>query len=377
MHFRRSSHSPSLRHGFFVATAVGAVLSAVGCANPGPPRPPSLRLPQPVRDLAAERVGDHVELRFTTPERTTDKLPIRSKTITASLCRGVEHQACADPGARLNIPIGDNGGAHGKTTWQDPLPTDLATGQPRLLAYRIELFNAAGKSAGKSDAAYTVAGAAPQRVDGFAVQGSRLGAVLHWASSSSADESVAIEREDLRPAKETARGKKDGVVWLAANASAGATSTLDTTALPDVPYRYTAIRRRVVRFGGRTIELSSEGTIAPEFTLREVYPPPVPTDLTVAGFTDEKTQRLLVDLVWQPVDEAGLVTKLAGYNLYRETVGGSASARVRLNTVPVPQPSFRDDGAQAGMRYRYSVSAVDVKGNESLASAAVVEAAAQ
>jgi hypothetical protein len=43
----------------------------------------------------------------------------------------------------------------------------------------------------------------------------------------------------------------------------------------------------------------------------------------------------------------------------------------------VPQPSFRDDGAQAGMRYRYSVSAVDVKGNESLASAAVVEAAAQ
>ncbi len=45
-------------------------LVVVGCASPGPPRAPSLHLPQPVKGLTAERHGDAVVVRFATPQRT-------------------------------------------------------------------------------------------------------------------------------------------------------------------------------------------------------------------------------------------------------------------------------------------------------------------
>src|SRR6202453_2038290 len=70
-------------------TTVSATLSislTLSCASPGPPRPPSLRLPLVVKDLTAERVGDEVHLQWTTPEKTTDKLPIKG-ALTAEICR--------------------------------------------------------------------------------------------------------------------------------------------------------------------------------------------------------------------------------------------------------------------------------------------------
>src|ERR1035441_4608651 len=57
--------------------AAAAVLLLAGCASPGPPLPPSLKLPEVVTDLTARRVGDQVMLHWTTPTRTTDKLLIR------------------------------------------------------------------------------------------------------------------------------------------------------------------------------------------------------------------------------------------------------------------------------------------------------------
>jgi hypothetical protein len=356
--------------------ALSFVLLAAGCANPGPPRPPSLWLPQPVHDLVAERIGGHVELRFTAPSRTTDKLPLRDKFITGVVCRGVERQECAVSGAKRNLPKYVSSSPHELTVWQDALPSDLATGLPRVLVYRVEFLNANGKSAGKSDAAYTVAGSAPLRVESLQAAGSRLGVVLNWAPApSDEDAAVVIQREDLRtPDAATKKEAKDKTVWLAANASGKATSTLDVSAEPNVPYRYTAVRRRMVRLGGRSIELRSEASLALDYTLREAYPPPVPTDVTAAGFSE--AAKFSVDLIWQPVDEAGLITKLAGYNVYREQMG-AAGKPVRLNTSPVPQPSFRDESASASVRYRYSVSAVDIKGNESKTAFVVLEPSAQ
>ena len=60
-----------------------------GCANPGPPKPPSLYLPQLVNDLSAERVGDHVLLRWTTPSRTTDEMEING-AMSAEVCRDAD-----------------------------------------------------------------------------------------------------------------------------------------------------------------------------------------------------------------------------------------------------------------------------------------------
>jgi fibronectin type 3 domain-containing protein len=73
---------------------------------------------------------------------------------------------------------------------------------------------------------------------------------------------------------------------------------------------------------------------------------------------------LTIDLIWQPVD----TPHLAGYNVYRETLdsnGAPSKAKARLNQAPVPTPAFHDTTATAGEHYRYSVTAVDIKGNES------------
>src|SRR5215469_3025808 len=77
--------SPS-RRWYSAAAVLPLTALAVGCASPGPPRPPSLNLPEAVKDLTAERVGDAVRLQWTTPETTTDRLPVKD-VMTAEICR--------------------------------------------------------------------------------------------------------------------------------------------------------------------------------------------------------------------------------------------------------------------------------------------------
>src|SRR5207248_582319 len=45
---------------------------SAGCGTVGAPQPPSLHLPEPVRDLRASRKGDKVTLAWTQPTETTD-----------------------------------------------------------------------------------------------------------------------------------------------------------------------------------------------------------------------------------------------------------------------------------------------------------------
>ena len=72
-------------------------------------------------------------------------------------------------------------------------------------------------------------------------------------------------------------------------------------------------------------------------------------------------QRPFIDLVWAPDTDVDL----AGYNVYRREEG---TEPVKLNTEPVKTPAYRDSNVVAGEHYLYSVSAVDVRGNESARS---------
>ena len=53
---------------------------------------------------------------------------------------------------------------------------------------------------------------------------------------------------------------------------------------------------------------------------------------------------------------------LDGYNVYRHEEGMPA---VKINVEPVKAPAYLDTNVMPGKRYFYSVSAVDVRGNES------------
>jgi fibronectin type 3 domain-containing protein len=73
-------------------------------------------------------------------------------------------------------------------------------------------------------------------------------------------------------------------------------------------------------------------------------------------------QKPFIDLIWAPVTNADL----AGYNVYRSEAHGVAVGQmVKLNSDLVKSPSYRDGAVVSGRTYDYSVSAVDVRGNES------------
>ena len=392
---------PSLARQQAMSVFTLMVCLLAGCSNPGPPRPPSLQIPAAVSDLSATRRGGVVELRFTLPERTTDGVLLRSGTVKARLCRAVALGSCQPLGlvasSDFAVPQAPKTPAH----LQDILPQDLASGVPRLLTYRVALSNGRGSTSGFSGAAYAAAGASPPRVLDLAAQGSRLGVVLTWQPAAR-DAELLLQREDLnpdrtqrsaaKPFKEATPHSKSSpfkmdktqsspiVLLNAAGGTQGtlpdknAAATLDTTAVADTPYRYTAERRRTVQVEGHKLELWSVLSEPVLFTLHDTFPPPAPTELSVAGFLENGTNgaaaAFAVDLIWEPVQDE----QLAGYNVYRQIVGANdAGEKVRLTPVPVKLPAFHDTTASGSKRYRYNVTSIDLKGNESPAATAVLE----
>ena len=108
-------------------------------------------------------------------------------------------------------------------------------------------------------------------------------------------------------------------------------------------------------------EATAEGDDSPEIKVvaHDVFPPAVPAGLQ-AVFSGEG-QKPFVDLIWAPVTNADL----AGYNVYRSEAGGAAA---KLNSELVKSPSYRDGAVAPGKTYVYSVSALDVRDNESAKS---------
>ena len=377
---RRSALANALIFG--LAAALLAI-TLTGCANPGPPRPPSLFLPAPVADtkIAASRVGNEVAVRFTVPARSTDNLPLRAPQLSGSLCRQAETGPCATVTGKLSVAAKGSDGQPNVVTWRDTLPADLASGAPRIIGYRVEFFSSAGVSGGKSDPAIAAAGQSPPPVEGLAAEGSRSGIVLRWKPALASAGDVLIRREDIAFAAKTPANRnhpEPGVVWLAADAASqasnGSSRVLDASALPDVAYRYTALRSIKVKVSGRELEMRSEESAPLNFTLREIYAPSAPTGLTAIGFTLPTTDLFAVDLIWQPVNERAV----AGYNVYRTPIdsGGAAlGSRTRISTVKANLPGFHDATASAGSRYRYEVTAIDDHGNESPAASTVLEPA--
>jgi fibronectin type 3 domain-containing protein len=85
----------------------------------------------------------------------------------------------------------------------------------------------------------------------------------------------------------------------------------------------------------------------------------VPTGLQAVA--SGEGQKPFVDLIWAPVTNHDL----DGYNIYRREPDGTAT---KLNSDLVKPPAYRDSTAVPGKSYSYSVSAVDVRGNESAKS---------
>jgi hypothetical protein len=416
--FRRSGRRPA---------SVGAALLVafvVGCASPGPPHPPTLNLPQIVKDLAADRVGDQVNLHWTTPAKTTDNLNIKGP-ITAEICRlapsapsapslspnppASSHAPTCTPVERISVQPGPS---QATETLPQPLTIDPVT----LLTYRVQLFNRRGHSAGLSAEAFAAAGAAPPPVENLRATPIRTGAMLEWQPQN-ASASIELDRlldGAIVPTKKNAQPKPatkplaktktktkpkpnpaptpaptakppfEGtpaapaeVKLRASGQPSDAGGTMDRTAESGQTYHYTAQRVRSVTLAGSTpatphkLELRSASSSPITVLLRDTFPPSAPTGLAAipGGITPADRS---IDLSWEPNTDSDL----AGYIVYRQQIsptGALIEPSTRLNSTPVPGPAFRDKTAASGQRYAYRVTAIDAAGNESAPSADVQE----
>ena len=105
---------------------------------------------------------------------------------------------------------------------------------------------------------------------------------------------------------------------------------------------------------------------------RDVYPPAVPAGLAAVANVEGGTQGA-IDLAWS----ADADPDTAGYVVYRR-MAGSAAAPERVSGFKsgaglLPSPTWSDTDVKKGVRYAYSVSAVDASGNESARSPEVTE----
>ncbi len=351
--------------------ALGAPLMFTACATMGPPQPPSLELPKAPSDLRAVRKGDRVILTWSVPSVTTDRKTVRGLGATR-ICRGLEAkltqcgvpvgEAPAQPDAtKAGPPQAKSAKQKTSASYTDSLPA--ATESDNLssfITYAIEVLNMNGRGAGLSNQvrvslAHTLP---PPRDFGARVTGQ--GVVLSWTS-------------DLPPAGSTKslsylyrvyrrrEGSQERI--LAGEVPAGnerSVTLTDSSIEWEKTYEYRAETVTVVA-QEKQPELQVEGDDTAEVKVfaDDVFPPAVPSGLQ-AVFSGPG-QKAFIDLVWAPVTDIDL----DGYNVYRHEEG---TVPVKLNAALLKTPAYRDTSVATKKAYSYSVSAVDVRGNESARS---------
>jgi hypothetical protein len=364
-----------------LAATIGCALSLgfVGCGTPGAPQPPSLKLPEPVTDLTAVRAGNTITLHWTMSKKTTDHLLISSQIrgpVPVEVCRRERATDNCQPVSELAVAAGIEG------EFRESLPAALASGDPRPLFYFVKLKNKpAGRSAGLSNGAATIAGAPPAPISGLHAAVRADGVALHWDQPNAAGNITPIRLHrrllTLPPPKE--KTNKSGPIPVGGPAESvlrdlvvdvpvpgHAAGGLDSTARFGESYEYTAQRFERLTVDGKTLELASEVSGAVHVDVVDNFPPAVPAGLAAVAAVEEKTQST-IDLSWQ----ANIEEDLAGYIVYRAETG-SAWKRVS-GQQPLPTPAWRDTAVEPGHSYRYVVTAIDRTGHESQHSAEAEE----
>ncbi len=309
----------------------------VGCGSIGPVVPPSPQIPPAIRDLAVVERGAELVITFSTPARTTDNLAIKRFSEIDLRAGGYrtpfDFDPWADSATRYELPL-----PHASDP-DDPLPIAVNRSVP---------------------------------VDGF--QGQRIAVAVRTAVKKNdhfSSWSNVVRLEVIRPLrppviKAVPSGKGIRVTWAASRPGLqhrvlrqgpnektpivlGTTDKpdyVDTTSLYDVAYTYTAV----------AVQDTAESLSSEPFNISaaenvDKFPPKVPVGVTALATP------ATIELSW----ERGTEPDLKGYYVYRSVDGGAFERQGGL----VVLPTYSDAHVEHGKTYRYEVSAIDQKGNES------------
>lgn len=348
---------------FSALLTLAALALLTGCGSQGNPLPPSLELPRPVSDLKAARKGDKVLLTWSAPRETTDKLRIKEAGKTR-VCRPTAASVSTECSPVAELPPGPTP-ASGVASYTDTLPRELQEQQPTGFAvYTVEAVNARGRSAGLSNAVRVPLAPTLAPPTGLEARVTAEGVALSFSAPAAPPGLAPGERSHLLRIYRRTTGAAAETVAGELPLPDSPPGFLDTTIEWEKSYQYriTAVTQ-IAKAGEATVEVEGDDSTV-EVVAHDSFPPAAPTGVeavavkavTVTGTLEARTA--FIDLTWNLNSEADL----AGYNVYRRE--GEAQPQ-KINAELLKTPAFRDSSVAAGHTYFYSVSAVDLRANES------------
>ncbi len=320
-------------------TVVFSSLFLTGCGYVGPIVPPSPELPKAVTDLAVIERGDQLVITFDTPPRTTDNLAIeRFSEIELRIGPALspfdfDRWAASSTAYELPIPPANDP--------DDPKPRPILKTIPASawIGKRVDVFV---RTAVKKSDRYSqwsnriiLQVGPPLQPPAVEAKATKPGYMLTWPAEASGAH-YEIFRQGPNEKTPLQIGTADVPLYV------------DNTSQWDVPYIYTVVAQK-----DSAESLPSEPV---HIIHADTFPPEIPASLTALAAPDS------VEISWSRSPDADL----KGYYIYRSVNGGAFERQGDL----IGLPTFSDRNVQHGKTYRYAVSAVDRKGNESEKSAA-------
>jgi hypothetical protein len=322
-----------------------------------------LQLARPVEDLTATRSGNRVELDWTLPVKNTDRTLVKHIPETR-ICRheGITLMSTCTIVAEVPTPKSPPLPKHNgqqqpmalRMQYVDILPQQLGEENPTgFVTYAVEEMNSKGRSAGLSNQVPIPVAPTLPAPEELSAQVSGEGVTISWsgAAPTSAPKGLTYRYQIER------RPVGGGAYIVVGDATPSAQgSYLDKTFEWQQKYEYRITTQTEVQSGNTNPFFPGESSKPVEVFTRDIYPPAQPAGLQ-AVFSSVG-QKPFIDLTWAP----NLENDLAGYNVFRRSEGGTPE---KLNQQLVQVSSFRDENVKTGKKYTYSVSAVDLRGNES------------
>jgi hypothetical protein len=331
----------------------------LGCGVPGAPLPPSADIPRFVGDLKAIRKGDAVTLTWTTPTETSDGELIR-KPGKMLVQRALSSKATSDlvfqTIAELPLQPTLKEGRGDQATATDTLTNLPRSGSGDFAVYIVLAEGHNGKSFGlpnRISVPLVPNLPPPRKVLATPVP---TGIMIRWEASGPVPTTANTQTQYVYKIMRRLQGAKEPVVATQVKASDPANNFIDTGIEWEKSYQYWIVPVTLWQDGSRKGEIEGDDSPVADVVAHDSFPPANPSG--VEAVYSAAAPNSFIDITWT----ANTETDLAGYNVYRHLENEQP---VKINSDLVKTPRFADAGVQPGMKYFYSVSAVDVRGNES------------
>jgi hypothetical protein len=336
------------------------ILSALtGCGVPGAPLPPSADIPRFVGDLKAVRKGDAVTLTWTTPTETSDGELIRKPgkmLVQRAVRSGPDSNLVFQTIAELPLQPTLKEDRGDQATATDSLTNLPRSGGSDFAVYMVLAEGRNGKSFGlpnRVSVPLVPNLPAPQKVSATPVP---TGIMVRWEPSGPVPTTANTQTQYVYKIMRRLQGAKEPVVATQVKASDAANNFIDTGIEWEKSYQYWIVPVTLWQDGNRKGEIEGNDSPIADVLAHDSFPPANPSG--VEAVYSAAAPNSFIDITWTANSEPDL----AGYNVYRHHENEQP---VKINSELIKTPRFPDPNIQTGTKYFYSVSAVDLRGNES------------